>query len=162
MLAAGKGRVNVISYLIKSGADVNIQGKHKETALHLASGFGHKAAVELLLTNRAEFRATDTGLTPLMMASSRGYSEIAASLLAKEADVNAKQPDGWNALMHAAAKGDRATVSLLLAHKADVRAKNRDGNTAAKIAEEYRHQEIAELLNNSVKSKEDIEQLKIE
>ena len=48
--------------------------------------------------------------------------------------------------MHAAFKGDRDTVSVLLNHKANKALRNKDGKTAANIALENGHKEIADLI----------------
>ena len=52
--------------------------------------------------------------------------------------------------MHAAVKSDLDTIKLLLAKGADPAPKNKDGKTAADIAEEYKHGEIATLINHSI------------
>ncbi len=148
MLASGNGQEKVVKLLLEKGANVNLQGQLKETALHLAAANGHKNIVELLLKNGADFRVSNTGLTPLMMAVAEGHSQVAEFLLSKGENVNAKQPDGWTVLMHAAVKSDPDTIKLLLTKGADPTATNKDGKTAAEIAEEYKHEEIAKRIKN--------------
>ena len=61
-------------------------------------------------------------------------------LLAKGADVNAKNQDGWTALMCASLDGHKEVVELLLAKRADVNAKANDGFTALIMASQNRPQ----------------------
>ncbi|MFX0200286.1 MAG: ankyrin repeat domain-containing protein, partial [Candidatus Hodarchaeota archaeon] len=68
--------------------------------------------------------------SPLMEAASKGDTEKVHALLAKGADVNAKDNDGLTALMRAALQGHTDTVHALLAKGADVNAKDNDGLTA--------------------------------
>lgn len=113
MLASGNGQEETVKLLLAKGAKVNMQATMKETALHLAAGRGRTRIVEMLVEARADFRVTDTGLTPLMMAVAGGHSKGDGYLLSKKEDVNAKQPDGWTVLMHAAVTGDMDTIKLL-------------------------------------------------
>jgi ankyrin repeat protein len=92
---------------------------------------------------------SDTGLTPLMMAVAGGHCEAAKYLLSKGEKINAKQYDGWTVLMHAAAKGDSDTIKFLLEKGAETKPKNTDGKTAAEIARENKHEEMAKLIENS-------------
>ena len=57
--------------------------------------------------------------TPLIKAARSGTRAIARTLLARGADVNAKQTDGSTALNAAVGAGDDQMVALLLAAKAD-------------------------------------------
>ena len=67
-------------------------------------------------------------------------------LLEKSADPNAKSQSGSTPLHTVAFTGDREGLDLLLKHGADPKIANRDGKTAAAIARERGHQEIAEVL----------------
>ena len=65
-----------------------------------------------------------------MMASQQGHLDVVQALLAKGADVNAKDNDGATALMLASQNGHLDVVQALLAKGADVNAKANDGVTA--------------------------------
>jgi len=55
----------------------------------------------------------------LHAAASEGHKEVAALLIAKGADVNAKnKPNGWTPLDWTGINGDHATADLLRKHGA--------------------------------------------
>jgi uncharacterized protein len=72
--------------------------------------------------------------------------EAARHLLEHGAPVNARQQGGWVPLHAAAQNGDRAMVELLLRHGADVTLANDEGKTAAMIARDKGHTDVAGLL----------------
>ena len=58
------------------------------------------------------------GQTPLMLASSRGHTEVVSVLLAHGADVSSKDTNGSTALIKASGENHTEVVKLLLAHGA--------------------------------------------
>lgn len=64
-----------------------------------------------------------------MYASQEGYLGVVQALLAKGADVNAKNNDGRTALIFASLKGQLEIVQAFLAKGADVNAKVNYGPT---------------------------------
>ncbi len=84
---------------------------------------------------------------PLNLAAARGHKELAALLLANQAEVNAKGGlGGYTALHQAARNGRKEVVELLLASGAEVNAKDKDGDTPLHLAAAHGHKEVAELL----------------
>jgi len=67
-------------------------------------------------------------------------------LLAKGADPNARSQSGSTPLHTVGFTGDRASLDLLLKHGADPAIRDNDGKSAADIARERGHKEIADLL----------------
>ena len=66
----------------------------------------------------------ENGGTPLQVATYEGHKEIVELLIAKGADVNAKESGLGTAPLHRAAfRGHEAIVELLIAEGADVNAK---------------------------------------
>ena len=76
------------------------------------------------------------------------------TLLAANADVNAKDLDGRTPLIVASQEGYVEVVRTLLAAKADVNAKAANGFTAVIIASQNGHMDVAELLRQGVESPE--------
>ncbi len=117
--------------------------------LGLASFFGHLDVVECLLARRAEVNTASRNaqrVMPLHSAVASQQLDIAAALLSKGADVNAKQQDGFTPLHEAAQNGQVEMVKLLLQYGADVNATKDDGKTALDLAREHGHKEVVELL----------------
>jgi hypothetical protein len=68
--------------------------------------------------------------TPLHFALQLDHKEIAGLLIAKGADVNAKENLwGWTPLHYAARSGEKEIIELLIAEGADVNVKDYDGET---------------------------------
>ena len=87
-------------------------------------------------------RAGEVEASLLIEASYNGETDKVQALLAKGADVNAKDIMGVTALMEAAMQGHTETVKVLLTHGADVSAKTNDGNTALMGAALESHTDI--------------------
>jgi cytohesin len=84
--------------------------------------------------------------TPLHYAALEAHKEIIELLIAKGADVNAKDKHGRISLHLAALGGHKEIAELLIAKGADVNAKGMTGWTALHQAAIYGYKEIAELL----------------
>lgn len=50
MLAASRGKADVVKYLIRIGADVTLKGEDGMTALHMAAKSGHLDVCRIILT----------------------------------------------------------------------------------------------------------------
>jgi ankyrin repeat protein len=89
------------------------------------------------------FADAETGQTPLHEEAAAGCKEVVELLLAKNAEPNAKDHDGFTPL-HMAASADVA--GLLLAKGAEVNAKGKDGFTPLHTAARKGYKDVAELL----------------
>ena len=165
--ACSFGLEEVVQVLLANGADVNAKANNGSTALAMACFFGYKDIVRTLLAKGADVNAKDyDGITALMTASIRSptgmiyrgltkggnindfnenASVIVQMLLAKGADVNAKDYDGITALMLASDQGIKEYVQVLLANGADVNARDNEGKTALAHAS----REVIELLRKA-------------
>ena len=74
------------------------------------------------------------GHTALMCAALEGHTKEVKALLARGANVNAKDSAGRTALMFAVINLHRDTVAVLLEHGADVNARANDGATMLMLA----------------------------
>jgi hypothetical protein len=71
----------------------------------------------------------DPEVTALMHAAEDGDAAMVKQLIAKGADVNARDQRGWTALMHASMKGRNTEARLLLAAGGDPNIKDQAGRT---------------------------------
>lgn len=122
------------------------------TALHLAGFFGSDAALERLLARGANARvmgrAFEQNLALHAAAAGRRIGKPAyAKLIAATGDPDVLQKQGYTALMIAASNGFTAAVEVLLAASADRTIKLADGKSAADIARDRGHADLAKLLD---------------
>ena len=93
--AAQKGTPEMISLIIKSGADINKKGYNGMTPLMTAIENGNNGAAWLFIQSGADVNAADIyGITPLMRALGKGNIDIVRELIKKGADVNAATKKG--------------------------------------------------------------------
>ena len=85
----------------------------------------------------------------LIEAASMGDTEKVQALLAKGADVHAKDNTGATVLLQTAWDGRTDAVRLLLAKGADVNAKDNKGGTALMAAKREDHKEIVRILKEA-------------
>lgn len=84
--------------------------------------------------------------TPLMDKVVAGDRAAVSAMIAKGADVNARNNYGWTALSHAALIGNTELVKLLLAHGADVNAHDQSGWTPLMRAAMKGHAAVVKVL----------------
>ncbi len=95
------GNVLKVQQALANGVDVNVRSKrgNSGTALHVASLWGHTKIVQLLLQSGADVHAVRTGVsdgaTSLHLASNNGYLEIVRLLVAKHANMDFQDEDGY-------------------------------------------------------------------
>ena len=83
---------------------------------------GDRTVVELFLQAGINPKAKVDGGSALIVATTRGHADIVQMLIAKGADVNARNKEGATPLMGAIMGGRKDIVSLLLDRGADVNA----------------------------------------
>lgn len=118
--------------------------------LGLAAYFKQPGIVRLLLDRGADPRqaaANSARVQAIHAAVSSNQPGVVGWLLDAGADVNARQQQDYTPLMGAAANGRTELLDLLLARGADPSLAAADGKTAAMIAREHGHAEIADRLD---------------
>jgi ankyrin repeat protein len=90
--AAMAGRINVLTWLLDKGANVNAALPDGTTALHLAIANKQLEACRVLVAHKANLTAAirkpDSSLTPLLLAIDRKAKDIALLLIDNGANVN--------------------------------------------------------------------------
>jgi ankyrin repeat protein len=115
MIAAARGAVACIDYLLENDADPNLKNFHGFSALHWASFTGQVASVTQLLEKGADINIrTVDGKTPFHVAAFRGHSTVVQLLADRGADIYACNWDGLSALHFAIIAGQKAVAALLI------------------------------------------------
>jgi ankyrin repeat protein len=134
MFAAAVGSVESMRLLLDAGADPNAVNKAGASPLMWCAG--DAAKVKLLLTCGASVHAVaEAGRTPLhMTAYYDGSAEVARLLIAKGADVNARDKGGFSVLEVASQNNNLGVARLLLENNAAVNTADMLGQTPLHMA----------------------------
>ena len=135
--AAYYGHLEIAEILISRGADLDAEDPAYSTPLYLAAEQGHPKVVEFLVSKGAEVNVKSNawGYTPLHRAAwgpvarrfgqgaetfgadpEEDYKEIVAFLIAKGAEINARDNDGKTPLDQAITSGKKEIIALLNKH----------------------------------------------
>ena len=148
--ASATGEVGALARRLEEDPSrVNAVAVDGFTPLGLAAFFRQRDALRLLLARGAEVnRASQNAqrVAPLHSAVAGGDEGIVADLLARGADVEARQELGFTPLHNAAAEGNETIIRLLLDRGADRSARSDSGKTAQEIARQRGRGAAAELL----------------
>jgi len=154
-LAAEKGQLDIVKFLIDSGANANEQGKKihpfiggysryfngMQTPLLLSLSEAHGDVARYLVSQGARGNVSDQfGFTPLQFAARHGYVDLVKEFLKQGASIDQKKVNTnelsgghleWpgNALHLAAEGGHADIIQILLDHKAKVNARDTMGRT---------------------------------
>lgn len=143
-------QVKIVPLLLDAGADVQAPDSAARTPLHLAVERGDAAIVRELLSRKADPTKGDrAGWTPLHLAAAKNRVEIATLLLDTGMNPNLLSQLGGTALHEAAAAGSMEIVKMLLARGVDPSIRSKPGVTALDLAREYKHAEVAALLERT-------------
>ncbi|MDR0564096.1 MAG: ankyrin repeat domain-containing protein [Azoarcus sp.] len=130
--AMRNGHPEIITALLKAGADVHAQSKDRMSSLFVAASNGNFEIVTILLNAGADVNVRDKEeSTPLMVVKTL---KLVTALLDAGADTNIRNRDGMTPLIYAALNGNPEIVSILLASGANVNARSEDGLTPLRVA----------------------------
>ncbi len=146
--AASIGYPEMITLLHEYGADLETRNSFQYTPLITAANSRKKSAVIELLRLGAQVDAMTTlDTTALANASYRGYADIMEVLLDAGANIDiVNKQETKTPLMYTAENGHIEATALLLKRGADRTVRDRYGKTAAEIARERGHEELAKLI----------------
>ena len=139
-LAAAWAWPPVLKLLLDHGANVNGKNADGKTALMMA--------VSVALLSEVESIANNDSAEGLSISTMPDIEKSVDMLLARGADVNAKDNDGTTVLMHAVGPHGADFVARLLKLGADPTPKDSDGNTALSLAERDHYPDIARILKS--------------
>eukprot|EP01032_Pedospumella_encystans_P019710 gene19710-22411_t len=133
---AKAGNLEEIENLLNGSAtNVNYAEWNGDTAIAMASSFGHFRIVTALIVKGADVNSKDKkGESALMLACNKGFVEIARLLLEHGANIDNQSKVGYTALMGAAMNGSVELIQLLVEWGATIDLKNNAGKVAADFA----------------------------
>ena len=150
---AEAGAVKEILPLIRAGVDVDERDAGGQTALHKATWKGKVDVVRVLLAHNANPSVvSNSGLSPLIVATLFGHDVILQRLVDAGASLNARDHWDWTALFYAAGYGRTGCAAILLSAGADAFSADKTGQTALDIAVQRRHTTVIYLIDQSRKS----------
>lgn len=177
MVAAERGRLDIVKLLLDHKADPNVAGRDGSTALMLAAENNQPEILKLLISRGADpNRQDNNGWTAVLKAAYQGNAkcievlashtkleldrallvatlmekkEAAKALLDNGAEVDFRASDGRTPLILAAGKGDKDLVEVLLQAGADPSLTDQGGQTAQAVAAAKGYTDIVELLQHA-------------
>jgi ankyrin repeat protein len=147
--AAREGHTGVLHILIDRGANIDKRGGYYEYCPLMEAVMAQRRdAFELLLEAGASPAALcKDGASVLMYAAWSGAVSAIETLAKRGIDLDAqKKDDGYSALMWAAMGGKKYAVEKLLECGANPCLRNHENKSAANLARESGHDEIAVLI----------------
>ena len=147
--AVRSDNVETVEELIKLGADVNLSNDKDSTPLHWAVRYGSLDITKVLLklgkANPNSQRKLGL-VSPLILASALGYTEIVKTLIEYKAIVKLEVRGGETALHYAATNGNAEITKILIQNGADINDPDEKGESALTLAAKAEYLETMEVL----------------
>ncbi len=149
---------DMVDFLIKNGAKVNLRDSEGKTALLWASSNSLENAKILISSGAKVNEAANDGMTPFLqstlgVSSGKVPIEMCELLRKKGANINAslqrKSAMGWTALHYAVVNGDIELVRYLIKHGANVNKATGEGSTPLYLAKVGGNEAIIKILKNA-------------
>lgn len=147
--AAEIGNLAIVKIVLQYNPAINLKDTEwGKTALHYAAQGKHSNVVSLLLQKEAQVDIVDKeDMMPLHIASRIGDADSVRALLVHHAPINTTATtDQFTPLMIACCNGHYEAAKVLIEHGADTEITNITGKTAADIALDWEHGDIAALM----------------
>jgi len=149
-----KTYIDIVAYLIKSGADINVMNSVHETPLYIATCCNQVPIVKLLIESGGDINETSGGnLSLLSVAARMGHFEMVKYLVKSGANMDLADYDN-NTPLHCVAMGHMdgyiGIAKYLLDHGADFNIVNSDGDDAYRVAVLNNNNDIAEYIGSCV------------
>uniref|UniRef100_A0A8D0A003 Tetratricopeptide repeat, ankyrin repeat and coiled-coil containing 1 n=1 Tax=Sander lucioperca TaxID=283035 RepID=A0A8D0A003_SANLU len=145
--AAGRGKMEVCSFLLEQGALVQQVNRRGVSPLFCAVRQGHWQIAELLLQHGADINISDKqGRTLLMVAACEGHLSTVEFLLSKGASLTSMDKEGLTPLSWACLKGHKNVVQFLVEKGAVIDHTDKNGRTPLDLAAFYGDAEIVQYL----------------
>jgi len=140
--------LEVVKFLVETGADVNAEDNNKIVPLHSLATRNNAAAIAILLDNGADIDFKDYGgNTALHYAAMSDAADAVVILVKAGADLENIEDYGRTPLILCAReRGGPKTIKILLDADADVNAKDKFGATALHLASWRGKKEAVDLL----------------
>eukprot|EP00300_Choanocystis_sp_HF-7_P016984 c19599_g4_i1.p1 GENE.c19599_g4_i1~~c19599_g4_i1.p1 ORF type:complete len:194 (-),score=40.70 c19599_g4_i1:36-617(-) len=151
LLAAYRGKSEVIKVLQEFGSDVHATNEFGGTPMHIASTNGRVEVVQVLYGFGADVNALDNnGSTPMHSAAEKGRVEVIQVLHGFGCDINKANNVGATPLMVACLECRVAAVKALIGLGANISSK-KGGATARGIAVEIGRTDIVSLFDEEMR-----------
>jgi len=143
--------LDTIKLLLASGADINARNKDDCSVLTILLIMQRIEASKFLLSEGALISESDfKGFqAPLLLYLQATNKSQLSEHIARGANINEQNSEGWTALMIAATRNDTVIVQNLIDLGADLDMQNNNGYTASMLACKTEHEEVLALLINA-------------
>lgn len=147
-IATSQGHEEFVQWLVDSGTDQEAKDKDQLTALHIAARCGYDKIISLLTKRPANLRAKDKyGQEPLTISAHKdGRKAIVEEMVARGAEIGARDVSGRSALEYSSLRGHTEIVRWLIENGAPFNHRDGFGRTALHYAVIYGHVETVRLL----------------
>jgi serine/threonine-protein phosphatase 6 regulatory ankyrin repeat subunit B len=143
--------MDLVTYLIDKGLDVNVKDKFGNTVLHYGASSGSVELVKFLLDKGLDVNTKNAeGTSILHCAAESGSVELVKFLLDRGADINAKNVEGATILHYAARSGSVEVVKFLLDKGLDINARGEYTLTVLREAVCSHSEKLVDFLFNRV------------
>ena len=147
--ACETGNENMFFFLIRHGADINIEDEY-QTPLSEACRGGNVNIVNYLVEHGADInKEIFYGETPLFSACDNGNENIIKYLVEHGADISKENRDGETPLFYACYNGHENIVKYLVEHGANINKENLEKKRPLSIVKEERYENIIKYLEEN-------------